>query len=74
MNPFGAVVADGIRSFTVGTGGKSLFRRGITAIGSEFRDNKNYGALFLKLRPASYDWEFRSTSGALTDSGTGLCR
>jgi hypothetical protein len=73
MNPFGTVVSDGIRSFTVGTGGKSLFRAGIPATGSEFRYNQNYGVQFLKLRPGSYDWEFWSIAGELIDSGSGTC-
>ena len=74
MDPHGHVDSNGIRSFIVGTGGKSLFGRGIPAPGSQFRFNANYGVLVLRLRPSSYAWEFRSIAGALVDSGTGTCR
>jgi acid phosphatase type 7 len=74
MDPYGQVAANGIRSFIVGTGGKSLFGRGIPATGSQFRYNQNYGVLFLMLHPASYAWEYRAITGELIDSGTGTCR
>jgi acid phosphatase type 7 len=74
MNPSGAIDAAGIRSFIVGTGGKSLFGKGNAATGSQFRYNLNYGVLFLTLRPGSYDWEFRTIADALIDAGSGTCR
>ncbi len=74
MDHRGNVVAGGIRSFVVGTGGKSLFGAGAGETGSQVRFAKNYGALLLTLRPDSYDWEFRTISGATIDSGSGVCR
>ncbi len=74
MDHRGNVAADGIRSFVVGTGGKSLFRAGTVETGSQVRFAKNYGALLLTLRPGFYDWEFRTISGTTIDSGSGVCR
>ncbi len=74
MDHRGNVAADGIRSFVVGTGGKSLFRAGTVETGSQVRFARNYGALLLTLRPGFYDWEFRTISGTTIDSGSGVCR
>jgi hypothetical protein len=74
MNAHGAVVSDGIRSFNVGTGGKSLFRAGTSETGLQFKYHKNYGVLFLTLRPGSYSWEFRAIDDTLVDAGSGTCR
>jgi hypothetical protein len=50
--------AQGIRSFVVGTGGRSLERFERRAPGSAVRQSKTFGVLQLRLRPASYEWEF----------------
>jgi 3',5'-cyclic AMP phosphodiesterase CpdA len=70
--PFG-----GIRSFVVGTGGKSRYpllfplRRPRSIARSWSAD----GVLRLTLRPAGYDWRFLPAAGAsFTDAGTGTCR
>jgi hypothetical protein len=67
---------DGMRSFVVGTGGRSLYeflRR--RDPGSELRANNSYGLLMLTLRGNDYSWQFIPASGStLTDAGSGSCR
>jgi hypothetical protein len=66
--------ATGIRSFTVGTGGKSLGQFSTILPNSEVRDNTAYGVLKLTLHPTSYDWQFVGEAGAtFTDSGSTGC-
>jgi hypothetical protein len=75
MNAVGGVVRDGIQSFVVGTGGRSLFRlRGARAPGSAFRDDRSFGVLALTLGRTGWGWSFRATGGRVLDSGTGTCR
>jgi hypothetical protein len=66
---------DGIRSFVVGTGGRShysVFRR---TAGSEVVDFQTYGVLRLTLRADGYDWRFLpAAGGTFTDAGSGSCR
>jgi hypothetical protein len=66
---------DGIRSFVVGTGGRSLYAwPGPPTAHSEIRANDTYGLLELQLGPGSYTWRFvRAAGGSFTDSGSGLC-
>lgn len=67
---------DGVRSFVVGTGGRSLYA--LTRppdAGSELRANDSYGLLMLTLRDAAYDWRFVPAAGSsLVDSGSDACR
>jgi hypothetical protein len=66
--------ARGIRSFVVGTGGKSLI--GFPAIQpfSEAHSNSAFGVMLMTLRAGSYAWEFRPVAGkTFTTSGTGAC-
>ena len=67
---------DGMRSFVVGTGGRSLYellRPPDRA--SQLRVNSSYGMLMLSLGTADYRWQFIPASGSsLTDAGTGQCR
>lgn len=64
----------GIRSFVVGTGGRSHYGFGAPVEGSEVGDDTTFGVLKLTLRPNSYDWEFLPVAGGtFTDSGTGPC-
>lgn len=68
---------DGIRSFVVGTGGRSLYEwPGSPGPSTEIRGNDTYGLLELTLRPADYSWRFVPAAGAgsFTDSGTADCR
>ncbi len=66
---------DGIRSFVVGTGGRSrypVFRR---AEGSEVVDFRTYGVLKLTLRADGYAWRFLAAAGGtFADAGAGRCR
>ncbi len=71
-----SAVADpnGIRQFTVGTGGRSHYTIGTVKANSEVRNGSTYGVLKLTLHASSYDWQFVPVSGAtFTDSGTGQC-
>jgi len=36
-------------------------------------DNSHFGALFLTLRPGSYEWVFRAVNGSVLDSGSTSC-
>ena len=66
---------DGMRSFVVGTGGRShrpvLWRRR----GSEVVNFTTFGVLRLTLRPSDYSWRFLPVAGAtFTDAGSARCR
>ena len=67
---------DGIRSFVVGTGGRSLYEF-VRPAGSrsELRANDSYGLLMLTLRDTAFDWRFVPTAGSpLADAGSGACQ
>ena len=68
-------VADpnGIRQFTVGTGGAALYSFGAIQPNSERRDNTSMGVLKLTLKSGGYDWQFIPATGSFTDSGSGTC-
>ena len=61
----------GIRQFTVGTGGASLYNTVTTRANSEVRI-VNYGVLKLTLQADGYQYEFIPVSGA-GDAGTASC-
>jgi hypothetical protein len=66
---------EGLRSFVVGTGGRSLYEflhpRGPQ---TELRANDSYGLLMLTLHDAAFDWRFIPAAGSLlTDAGTAAC-
>jgi hypothetical protein len=66
---------DGIRSFVVGTGGRSLYPFEHPA-GSQTEDREDdaYGLLMLTLRASAYDWRFVPAIGStLVDAGTAEC-
>jgi hypothetical protein len=67
---------DGIRSFVVGTGGRSLYAwPGSPLAQTEVRANDTYGLLELTLGATDYAWRFVPASGgSFTDSGEGACR
>ena len=66
--------ARGIRSFVVGTGGRSRYPFGPPIAGSEVRDRSTFGVLALTLRADGYDWAFvPSGDGTFTDEGSGRC-
>ena len=64
---------NGVREFVVGTGGASLYAFGAPIANSEVRNNTTNGVIKLALNPTGYAWEFISTTGAVTDSGSGAC-
>jgi hypothetical protein len=64
----------GIRSFVVGTGGRSLYPTLIPRPGSIVRNSSTFGVLKLTLRPTGYDWRFLSADkSTFNDAGTALC-
>jgi hypothetical protein len=67
---------DGIRSFVVGTGGRSLYDwPGLPGASTEVRANDTYGLLELVLGDDAYSWRFIPVdSGSFTDSGEAMCR
>jgi len=75
MNGLGRADPDhGVRSFTVGTGGRSHYGFGPVHSTSEVRNADTFGVLRLTLHPNSYDWEFVPVAGAtFRDSGDGRC-
>jgi predicted MPP superfamily phosphohydrolase len=65
---------NGIRQFTVGTGGGPLYKFTNIKPNSEIRNNTAYGILSLTLKSASYSWKFLPLDeGAFTDSGSTSC-
>jgi hypothetical protein len=65
----------GVRAFTVGTGGKEVYKFGKPHSGSEVRNSSDSGVLKLVLDEKSYSWEFLPVLGSdFTDSGSGTCR
>lgn len=65
----------GIRQFTVGTGGASLYRQATRRANSEALSSA-YGVLKLTLRANDYQWQFLPVPGSADagDSGTDRCR
>jgi acid phosphatase type 7 len=70
----GTASENGLRQFTVGTGGRVLYRLERETPNQEFADDRNFGVLFLTLRESSYSWEFKTISGEILDAGEGACR
>ena len=69
----GAADPNGIRSFVVGTGGKSISGFGSPIANSEVRGG-TFGVLKLTLLATSYDWEFVPVAGAtFSDAGSDSC-
>jgi hypothetical protein len=74
QSPSGAADANGIREFTVGTGGTSLSSFGATRPNSEFRSNQSYGVLKLTLHEEGYTWGFVPTNEwVVGDVGSDTC-
>lgn len=74
LDPNGDPDPNGVRQFTVGTGGiNSLGTATFAFPGSQFRDDIHFGILELTLRSSGYDWRFISESGAVQDSGSDAC-
>ena len=62
----------GIRQFTVGSGGATLYHVAGIAPNSEAR-LLQFGVLRLSLEASSYRWEFIATPGETVDTGVELC-
>jgi hypothetical protein len=66
---------DGIRSFVVGTGGRSHYPVLVRLRSSQALNDRTYGVLRLTLRPDSYAWRFMPVAGSTyTDAGSARCR
>ncbi|WP_182920411.1 metallophosphoesterase family protein [Nocardioides cavernaquae] len=63
----------GIRSFVVGTGGKSLYHLGTRKPGSAYFQATRFGVLRLDLGASSYTWRYITTDGVVRDQGTSNC-
>jgi hypothetical protein len=74
QDPQGKSTPQGIREFVVGTGGRDhyTFSKAIDP-NSQFRDQTDYGVLFLTLDPDGYSWRFRNVQGVVVDSGSNGC-
>ena len=73
MNNAGAASATGIRSFVVGTGGKSHYPLTVANPLLQASDVQNFGVLRMTLEPGSYGWQFVGESEQILDSGTAAC-
>lgn len=75
LDATGAADPDGIRQFTVGTGGDSIKDAEGVRAGSQARIETTFGVLRLRLRPTGYEWRFVSASAdPATDQGSAACR
>lgn len=63
----------GVRQFTVGTGGKELYEFQIQHPGWEFSYDGGHGVLSLRLFPDSYEWAFMSVDREILDGGRADC-
>lgn len=63
----------GITSFVVGTGGRSLYPAGHTVDGSAYFQDETFGVLDLELRPDDFSWAFRGIDGSVVDEGNAAC-
>jgi acid phosphatase type 7 len=69
------ILANGVREFVVGTGGRSHYpflRSPLPT--TEVRNDSTYGLLWLALGEGGYQWEFLGLGDSgFTDAGTGAC-
>ena len=68
----GRLDENGIRQFTVGTGGAEL-TRAVRATPNSSIVLSSFGFMSFTLRPDSYDWEFLETTWSLGDNGSTPC-
>lgn len=64
---------NGLRQFTVGTGGANLYTPRGAKPNSAVRSGASYGVLVLNLHTNSYNWEFAAVNNSFRDAGTGGC-
>lgn len=66
---------EGTTQFTVGTGGKSLYKpKGSPDVKADFFTDSRYGVLFLRLYRDSYTFQFIDIDGNVVDQGERSCR
>ena len=66
---------DGIRSFVVGSGGRSHYPVLWRVRRSQVVNDTTFGVLRLTLRPAAFEWRFVPVAGSsFRDSGSATCR
>lgn len=73
QSPTGLSKKDGVRQFTVGTGGKSHYAKSAEAANSEKVIDDQYGVLVIELYPKAYSWKFMSVADKVLDSGQQQC-
>lgn len=74
LNATGKPDRGGITQFTVGTGGRSLFRFSDEPHPQSLaRVERQFGILRLRLYPRRYGWAFTSTTGKVLDHGSRRC-
>jgi acid phosphatase type 7 len=69
----GAPAPDGVRQFTVGTGGAELYEVERDTPNSELAINTVRGVLVLRLEPTSYAWAYLTIDEDVPDSGERDC-
>ena len=69
----GVARPDGLRQFTVGSGGKQLYRAERVAPNSEVQIDDAFGVLVMTLGPENYEWSFVTSDGTEADSGSARC-
>ncbi|HLB66711.1 MAG TPA: metallophosphoesterase [Candidatus Saccharimonadales bacterium] len=73
QNSAGEADQKGPRQFTVGTGGKELYKRKAVVPNSEVLIDDSFGVLVIDLYLKAYRWQFISTEGKILDSGSQKC-
>ncbi|HUP68705.1 MAG TPA: metallophosphoesterase [Acidimicrobiales bacterium] len=75
LDPSGSIdSARGMRSFVVGTGGRSHYPLGTPITGSRARNGDTFGVLRLKLTAQGFTWAFiAEAGGTFADSGSARC-
>lgn len=73
QNASGVADPNGVRQFTVGTGGATLYGWSTVKPNSEVRYNASHGVLRLALAETGYTWQFITVAGGVADSGTDVC-
>jgi acid phosphatase type 7 len=73
MDADGHLTDEGLVSFVVGTGGKSLYEKGRPEKGEVLAYNARAGVLDLKLGKAGFGWRFRNVDGKTIDEGVQAC-
>ena len=73
MRADGSLGANGLTSFVVGTGGRSLYHHGTAAPHSQFFSAARFGGLRLRLTPTDFRWAYTTIDGVTRDAGHSLC-